>query len=43
MVNNHKLAAEAWEKYGLGYDLIAGANIAGFEKVAEAMQAQGIV
>ncbi len=31
----------AAEKYGLGYDLIAGANIAGFEKVAEAMIAQG--
>lgn len=43
MVNIHKNAAEACEKYGLGYDLVAGANIAGFEKVAEAMMAQGIV
>ena len=33
----------AAEKYGLGYDLIAGANIAGFEKVADAMLAQGIM
>ncbi|MBP5177730.1 MAG: NADP-specific glutamate dehydrogenase, partial [Clostridia bacterium] len=32
----------ACEKYDLGYDLIAGANVAGFEKVAEAMIAQGI-
>ena len=36
-------AAEASEKYGLGYNLVAGANIAGFEKVAEAMMAQGLV
>lgn len=28
-------------EYELGYDLIAGANIAGFEKVAKAMIAQG--
>ena len=32
----------AAERYGLGYDLVAGANITGFEKVAEAMMAQGI-
>ncbi len=32
---------DAAERYGLGYDLIAGANIAGFEKVAEAMMEQG--
>ncbi len=43
MVNIHKNAADACERYGLGYDLIKGANIAGFEKVAEAMMAQGIV
>ncbi|CAF2396565.1 unnamed protein product [Rotaria sp. Silwood2] len=41
MVNIHKKSKEAAEKYGLGYDLVAGANIAGFEKVAEAMIAQG--
>lgn len=39
-IHNHSVAAA--EKYGLGYDLVAGANIAGFEKVAEAMMAQGI-
>ena len=27
---------------GLGYNLVAGANIAGFERVADAMMAQGI-
>ena len=32
----------AANKYGMGDDLVAGANIAGFEKVAEAMLAQGI-
>ena len=42
MVNIHKLAVEACEKYDLGYNLIAGANIAGFERVAEAMMLQGI-
>ena len=42
MINIHKHSVEAAEKYGLGYDLVAGANIAGFEKVAEAMMAQGI-
>lgn len=34
---------EAAAKYGLDKDYIAGANIAGFEKVADAMNAQGIV
>ena len=42
MVNIHKASAEAAEEYGLGYDLVAGANIAGFKKVAEAMMEQGI-
>lgn len=41
MQNIHTKSLEAAEKYGLGYDLVAGANIAGFEKVAEAMIAQG--
>ena len=35
-------AAEAAEKYGLGYNLVAGANIAGFQRVADAMMAQGV-
>ena len=42
MVNIHKVSKEAAEEYGLGYDLVAGANIAGFKKVATAMMEQGI-
>jgi glutamate dehydrogenase (NADP+) len=41
MKSIHDNSAAAAEKYGFGYDLVAGANIAGFEKVAEAMLAQG--
>ena len=43
MVNIHKVSMDAAEEYGLGYDLVAGGNIAGFMKVASAMMAQGIV
>jgi len=43
MVNIHKASAEAAAEYGLGYNLVAGANIAGFKKVADAMIAQGLV
>ena len=43
MVNIHKSAAEAAETYGLGYNLVDGANIAGFVRVADAMFLQGIV
>ena len=43
MINIHKQAEDAAAKYGLGYDLVAGANIAGFEKVADAMMSQGII
>ena len=43
MVNIHKASMEAAEECGLGYNLVAGANIAGFKKVADAMMAQGIV
>ncbi len=42
MANIHKQIVDACEEYGLGYNLVAGANIAGFKKVAEAMLAQGI-
>ena len=42
MKNIHDASAECAERYGLGYDLVAGANIAGFQKVADAMMAQGI-
>ncbi len=41
MANIHKVSMEAAEEYGLGYNLVAGANLAGFKKVAEAMIAQG--
>ena len=43
MSNIHDAAAAAAEEYGYGYDLVKGANLAGFKKVAEAMMAQGIV
>ena len=42
MTGIHDGSAEAAEKYGLGYNLVAGANIVGFQKVADAMMAQGI-
>ena len=42
MENIHRVSAEAAEEYGLGYNLVAGANIAGFKKVAEAMLEQGL-
>ena len=43
MKDIHDSSAAAAEHYGLGYNLVAGANIAGFKKVAEAMMAQGVV
>ena len=43
MVNIHDNAAAAAKEYGLGYNLVAGANIAGFVGVAKAMMAQGAV
>ena len=36
-------AADAADEYGLGKNYVAGANIAGFKKVVDAMNAQGIV
>ena len=42
MKNIFKNSVDAAQRYGLGYNLVAGANIAGFEKVAEAMMAEGI-
>ncbi len=41
MVGIHKNAMEAAEEYSMGYNLVAGANIAGFLRVANAMCAQG--
>ena len=43
MKSIHDSSAEAAEAYGLGYNLVAGANIAGFQKVADAMMSQGII
>ncbi|NLC45472.1 MAG: NADP-specific glutamate dehydrogenase [Clostridiales bacterium] len=43
MVNIFNNASEAAKEYGYENNLVAGANIAGFKKVAEAMLAQGIV
>ena len=42
MKNIFEASAAAAKKYGMEGDLVAGANIAGFEKVAEAMLAQGV-
>ena len=42
MKSIHDGSASAASKYNLGYNLVAGANIVGFQKVANAMIAQGI-
>ena len=42
MIGIHDSSAAAAAEYGLGYNLVAGANIAGFLKVADAMLAQGV-
>ena len=43
MVNICHNAADAAERYGFKGNYVVGANIAGFEKVVDAMEAQGIV
>lgn len=43
MKNIFEASLSAAKEYGFGDDLVAGANIAGFLKVAEAMKAQGCV
>ena len=43
MKNIFEASVAAAEKYGMKGDLVAGANIAGFIKVADAMLAQGVV
>ena len=43
MKDIHDSSAKASEENGLGYNLVAGANIAGFKKVADAMMAQGLI
>ncbi len=42
MANIYRMTSEAASKYGHEGNFVIGANIAGFEKVAEAMIAQGI-
>ena len=42
MSNIYKASYDAAKKYGMEGDLVAGANIAGFVKVADAMLAQGV-
>lgn len=43
MINIYRNSAAAAKEYGLEGNLVAGANIAGFIKVADAMLAQGVV
>lgn len=43
MVNIFAKADDAAKRYGVAGNYVAGANIAGFEKVVDAMMAQGIV
>ncbi|MBQ8306841.1 MAG: NADP-specific glutamate dehydrogenase [Blautia sp.] len=43
MVNIFKKVSEAADRYDLTDNYVVGANIAGFEKVVDAMKAQGIV
>ena len=43
MKNIFKASVDAAKEFGMEGDLVAGANIAGFKKVAEAMLAQGVV
>ncbi len=43
MVEIHKSASETAAKYGMPGNYVAGANIAGFLKIAEAMTAQGMI
>ncbi|KJL36298.1 NADP-specific glutamate dehydrogenase [Microbacterium azadirachtae] len=43
MADIHHAAFDAAERYGVPGDYVAGANIAGFERVAHAMLAQGVI
>jgi len=43
MVNIYKQSSEAAKEYGLEGNLVAGANIAGFKKVAASMMAHGVI
>ena len=43
MINIYKNTSKAAADYGMAGNFVAGANIAGFLKIAEAMKAQGLV
>ena len=43
MINIFHNMENSAEKYGFAKNYVVGANIAGFEKVANAMTAQGII
>ena len=43
MINIFNSCKDAAERYNLGNNYVAGANIASFAKLAKAMRAQGIV
>ncbi|SFR42662.1 NADP-specific glutamate dehydrogenase [Microbacterium azadirachtae] len=43
MADIHRAAFDAAERYDVPGDYVAGANIAGFERVANAMLAQGVI
>ncbi|MCK8826870.1 NADP-specific glutamate dehydrogenase [Natroniella acetigena] len=43
MINIHKISSQTAKEYGMEGDLAAGANIAGFLKVADAMVEQGVI
>lgn len=43
MTSIHTACHETAERYGAPGDYVTGANIAGFERVAEAMLAQGVI
>ena len=43
MTNIFKSCKDAAEEYGFGNNYVAGANIAAFVKLSEAMKAQGVV
>ena len=42
MAGIHNQICDALHTYGMDYNLVAGANLAGFKKVADAMLAQGL-
>jgi len=43
MVDIHATTVATAEEYGVAGDYVAGANLAGFQKVADAMIAMGLI